>query len=117
MNRLVLGIVAAFVLIPSPTLANCGNDPTCEVGARGQGGESSGGKAQGFNSRGFQSPAIPNSTFTETGNTHAGHITESAGGTLSGGAAPGSDTFHGHGTGLFGDWAGECDFDDFPFCE
>ena len=90
MNRVALALAAAaFALLPSLAMSQSGGDgATFSVGAIGTGGEKS-------------------------GNNDAGHLR------ISGGGHPSGDrtgTFRenpqpsarGHGTGIFGDWSGQC---------
>ena len=105
MNRFVL-CIAAFALIPSTAVANCG-DGECAVGAFGTGGASSGGKAQGYRTEG---PAglFPGETQTSTGNNHAGHGSITGVGSISGNF-PGDGTFRGRAVGTPDDCIGFCD--------
>ena len=115
MNRFALCIVvalaAALLLLPSMSNALCG-DGDCSVGAAGTGGEQSEGKAQGFR---IERPGInPGVSVTNVGNNNAGRITLSGdrNGTLAGTFR--DESARGHGTGLFGDWAGQCEQADLP---
>jgi hypothetical protein len=92
-------------------MSQCG-DGNCAVGAAGTGGEKSAGKAQGSHEE-IPSIRFPGRTITNSGNADAGHLN------ISGGGFPSGDltgTFRqnpqpsarGHGTGIFGDWSGQC---------
>jgi hypothetical protein len=110
MNVAAMMVVAAF---GSPALANCG-DGACSVGALGTGGEKSEGKAQGFL---FEGPgSSPGVTVTNAGNADAGRLTVDRpgddDGTTSGTFR--GDSARGHGSGSFGDWAGQCEAANFP---
>ena len=112
MNKLVLSVVAAaLVQIPSVALSQCG-DNTCSVGRFGTGGESSGGKAQGFRTE-TPSTQFPGGTVTNVGNLDAGKLTVDSA-TASVGTTSGTfrlnpePSVRGRGTGVFGDWAGQC---------
>jgi hypothetical protein len=112
-NRPILSLaVAALILIPSVASSNCGVGNACAVGAAGTGGEKSEGKAQGFREV-IESVNFPGRIITNSGNADAGHLN------ISGGGFPSGDltgTFRqnpqpsarGHGTGIFGDWSGQC---------
>jgi hypothetical protein len=103
MVRFVLCIAAALALIPLMAGAECG-DGNCAVGALGTGGQASGGQAQGSH---FEGPgAIPGATITNSGNADAGRLQVSFG-SISGTFRDG--TARGRGTGVFGDWAGQCE--------
>lgn len=106
-------VLVALALFPSAAIANCGNEQTCHVGASGQGGGSSGGKAHGFY---YEEPShmFPGQTLTNAGNSLSGRLTVGGGSTVTESGTAHGDTFRGHGTGVFGDWAGQCDLDDFP---
>lgn len=112
MKRLVLGIAAAtLVYLPSMALSSCG-DASCSVGAAGTGGEKSDGKAQGFHEI-IPSIRFPGRTITNSGNLDAGRLTILGGGfpsgTISGTFRENPEpTVRGHGTGIFGDWSGQC---------
>ena len=104
---------AALVFIPSTAMSQCGTE-ACSVGAAGTGGESSDGKAQGFHYE-FPSTRFPGATITNSGNNDAGRFSIGTGatgstlGTLSGTfRAHPSPSSRGRGTGLFGDWTGQC---------
>ena len=79
------------------------------VGAYGTGGAASGGSAQGFHTV-FPSPRIPGATVTNQGNDSAGRVSVvDADGNVIGfvdGYCDSSGTYHGNGSGIFGDWAG-----------
>jgi hypothetical protein len=105
MNRFVLCI--ALGLIPSTAVANCG-DGQCAVGGFGQGGQASDGGAQGGVLK-LPSPHFPGSTLSFIGTEDAGRINSTGQGSLSGVVKDGTD--RGHGTGIFGDWSGQCDDD------
>jgi hypothetical protein len=111
MNRFTLCVAAAFILVPIPAVANCG-DNDCAVGAFGQGGASSGGKAQGYRTEG-PSELFLGETQTSTGNNHAGHGSITGVGSVSGNF-PGDGTFRGRAVGTPDDCIGFCDdpFDD-----
>ena len=112
MNKLIPAVAAAVLLqIPSIAMSQCG-DGNCAVGAAGTGGEKSAGKAQGSHEE-IPSIRFPGRTITNSGNADAGHLN------ISGGGFPSGDltgTFRqnpqpsarGHGTGIFGDWSGQC---------
>ena len=115
MNSIWLSIAAAtLVSIPTAAISQCGGD-TCSVGGAGTGGEKSGGKAQGFHVEFVSTVRIPGATIVNVGNLDSGHftVTDSSGSSL--GTASGTlrenpaPTARGRGTGLFGDWAGQCD--------
>ena len=114
MNRFCLAVTAAALVFVSPVaMSNCGGD-TCSVGASGTGGEKSDGKAQGFRDEFISTVRIPGAAVTNSGNLDAGRLTVSRDGnslgTLSGTLrANPQRTARGRGTGLFGDWAGQCD--------
>ena len=114
MNRVALALAAAaFALLPSLAMSQCGGVGSfCSFGSIGTGGEKSGDKAQG-SYQVFQSINFPGRTITNSGNNDAGHLR------ISGGGHPSGDltgTFRenpqpsarGHGTGIFGDWSGQC---------
>jgi hypothetical protein len=105
MKRIVLyGATVALVVLPSIAYSNCGGS-SCAVGGSGTGGLSSGGKAQGFREEA--------GSFTNSGNADAGRLTIQGGsGTVSGTLR--DEVFRGLGTGLLGDWSGQCDEEDFP---
>lgn len=108
MNRFIFSIAAAaLVIIPSIAASQCGGD-TCNVGAAGTGGERSEGKAQGFRT---ERPSTRfGGTIINTGNDNAGRLNFTAAGSISGTFREQPDaTFRGHGTGLFGDWSGQCE--------
>ena len=114
MNRLALALAAAaFALLPSIAMSQCGGDgASCAVGAIGTGGDKSEGKAQG-SYQVFQSTTFPGRTITNAGNEGAGHLSISGGGhpsgDLTGTFRPNPQpTARGHGTGIFGDWSGQC---------
>ena len=106
-------LAVMLVMTVAPAFADCGVGD-CSVGAAGTGGEQSEGKAQGFR---FEGPGhSPGETVTNAGNADAGRLTADRpgddDGTLSGTFR--GDSARGHGTGLFGDWAGQCEAADFP---
>jgi hypothetical protein len=106
MKNKLLVCVAALAIVTTSTVAvaedgGCGDDD-CAVGQLGQGGVSSDGKAQGFHFSGAEGVAVTNS-----GNALSGRLQIGPLGTISGHIQPG--TSRGHGTGIFGDWSGECD--------
>jgi hypothetical protein len=120
MRRMIMLFTVAAVMavimvaLAASAFANCG-DAECSVGAAGTGGEKSEGKAQGFREEGpSDNPATPGRHITNSGNDEAGRVEFSGSdtGTLSGTAR--DDTVRGRGTGFFGDWAGQCELDDFP---
>ena len=115
MNWFTICVAFALVLTPSAALANCGKGQTCGSGAFGQGGVSSGGEAQGGQLKytDDESP-FPGQIITNVGNARAGRAS-AADTAISGGAHGG--TFSGHGTGIVGTWSGQCDIDDYPYCE
>lgn len=100
MHRL-LTCVTVLVLSSAAALADCG-DRDCFVGAGGQGGVSSGGKAQGFHFAGQEGVAVTNS-----GNALSGRLQVGPLGTISGTIRGGTN--RGRGTGIFGDWSGQCE--------
>ena len=112
MARLLLAFAAAALLhIPSIAMSQCG-DGQCAVGAAGTGGEKSEGKAQGFHEV-IPSIRFPGRTITNSGNNDAGHLNISGGGfpsgDLSGTFRPNPEpAARGRGTGIFGDWSGQC---------
>ena len=111
MHAFIWSLAAALLFVPSVALSQCGGD-SCSVGALGTGGVSSGGKAQGFFSK-TPSTRFPGATLTNAGNNDAGrlNITSSVG-SLSGTFRENpSPTARGRGTGVFGDWSGQCDLD------
>jgi len=66
-------IVASLALaVPSASAEGCAS--ICSVGGAGTGGENSDGKAGGFRREG-PSTGFPGSTFTNSGNEIAGHVT------------------------------------------
>jgi hypothetical protein len=115
MNRFVVFAAAAvLILIPSLAPAQCGGT-SCNVGAFGTGGTSSDGKAQGFLQK-FPSTMFPGATFSNAGNFDAGRLSISDGigstsGTFRQNPTP---TVRGQASGIFGDWSGQCDIEDFP---
>jgi hypothetical protein len=115
MNGFTLSVAAAaLILIPSLAPAQCGGN-SCSVGAFGTGGTSSDGKAQGFRLT-FPSTMFPGATFSNTGNFDAGRLSISDGigstsGTFRQNPTP---TVRGNASGIFGDWSGQCDIEDFP---
>jgi hypothetical protein len=81
----------------------------------------SGGKAQGFHEEFVSTVRIPGAAITNSGNLDAGRLTVTLDGgslgTLSGTFRENPDaTTRGHGTGMFGDWAGQCEDLDFVGC-
>jgi len=111
-SKLVLCVAAAALLsVPSIAMSQC-NEAGCAVGAAGTGGEKSEGKAQGFREV-IESIRFPGRIITNSGNLDAGRLNISGGGFPSGDL---SGTFRqnpapssrGRGTGIFGDWAGQC---------
>lgn len=115
MNRCAVFLVAALVVVPSIAAAQCGGDSACSVGAAGTGGQNSDGNAQGFR----QEILLPGGTLSNSGNSDAGRLRETGStgtvGTLSGTFRENPQpSVRGAGTGIFGDWAGQC-ADDFPF--
>ena len=118
MNVFVVVVAsAALTLTPSFTSAQCGGD-SCSVGAFGTGGTNSEGKAQGFFLK-FPSTLFPGGFVSNTGNLDSGRLNVNDG---SGSIGSTSGTFRenprpsvrGHVSGLFGDWSGQCDIEDFP---
>lgn len=111
MKTLVLSIAAAaLVSITAPAMSQCG-DNNCSVGAAGTGGERSDGKAQGFHYE-FPSTRFPGATITNSGNDEAGRFSITDVGSLSGTFREKPEaSSRGHGTGVFGDWSGQCDED------
>jgi hypothetical protein len=81
--------IAASLALAVPTAAAEGCASTCSVGGAGTGGQNSDGKAGGFRLEG-PSTGFPGSTFTNSGNQIAGHITVegTANGTGSGAFTP-----------------------------
>lgn len=114
MHRFFLSLSAAVFVSMSPAaMGQCGGD-TCSVGATGTGGEKSGGKAQGFHEEFVSTVRIPGAAITNSGNLDAGRLTVtldgSSLGTLSGTFRQNPNpALRGHGTGLFGDWSGQCE--------
>ena len=107
MNRSIICMGAVLAAaIPSAAVAGCGTGD-CFVGALGQGGEASGGAAQGFYEKGA-APQFPGTTTTNSGSQRAGRIDVMGQGSVQGGIN--GNTFSGHGTGIFGDFSGQCDF-------
>ena len=72
-------------------------------------GQASGGSAQGFRTV-CPSPRMPGATVTNQGNDSAGRVSVvDADGNVIGfvdGYCDSSGTYHGNGSGIFGDWAG-----------
>lgn len=115
MNRLTICVAVALFLMPAAGIASCAKGQTCGAGAFGQGGVSSGGGAQGGQLKYMDDASpFPGEIITNVGNPRAGRV--SAVDTAISGAAHG-DTFSGHGTGIVGTWSGQCDLDDYPFCD
>jgi hypothetical protein len=117
MKHQIAVLAAAFILAPSLAFAQCGGD-TCSVGGAGTGGVNSDGKAQGFR---LEEPStnFPGGTLTNSGNNDAGrlHVTDALNpvGSLSGTFRENPQpAARGHGTGIFGDWSGQCE-EDFSF--
>ena len=117
MNRLFSSLSAAVLVFVSPiAMGQCGGN-TCSVGADGTGGEKSGGKAQGFHDEFVSTVRIPGAEITNSGNLDSGRFTVTLGGTSLGTLSgtfrehPAA-TMRGRGTGLFGDWAGQCEDED-----
>jgi len=119
MNRIFLSLsTAALVVMPQIAMSQCGGD-TCSVGAAGTGGEKSAGKAQGFHEEFISTIRIPGAAITNSGNLDAGRFTVTRDGSSLGTS---SGTFREHpdallrgrGTGLFGDWSGQCEEDLAP---
>ena len=81
--------IAASLALAVPTASAEGCASTCSVGGAGTGGQNSDGQAQGFRLKG-PSTGFPGSTFTNSGNQIAGHITVegTANGTGSGAFTP-----------------------------
>ena len=108
MKRLLTVLLLA--LVPSIANASCGTGDACFVGGLGNGGEASDGRAQGFH---LDAPSIlhPGATATISGTANSGHNTysDSVRGTLSGTFHGSSANFSGRGTGIFGDFTGQCD--------
>ena len=100
MYRLLVCVIVS-ILYSAVALANCG-DQDCFVGAGGAGGANSGGKAQGFHFEGQEGVAVTNS-----GNALSGRLQVGPLGTVSGTIRQGTN--RGRGTGIFGDWSGQCD--------
>src|SRR5215471_10692796 len=95
-------MVTSLILYSTVALANCG-DGGCAVGGLGTGGESSLGKAQGLHFVGPEGGV----TVTNSGNASSGRLQVGPLGTISGTIRGG--TTRGRGTGIFGDWSGQCD--------
>jgi hypothetical protein len=102
-------VALAFVLGSPLAYANCG-DGACAVGGVGTGGVSSGGNAQGFHLQ-FPSTRFPGETFSNVGNSDAGRLNVTNQGSYMGTLR--DDIFRGRTSGIFGDSAGLCDFEDF----
>jgi hypothetical protein len=66
-------VIAASLALAVPMASAEGCATTCSVGGAGTGGQASGGKAGGFRQEG-PVPGVPGSTFTNSGNQNAGHI-------------------------------------------
>lgn len=124
MTRPLIGVVAvvAMLHLPAVARAQCGSN-SCAVGAAGTGGESSGGRAQGFRIE-FPSTLYPGGSVSNTGNLDAGRLSISSA-SASVGTTAGTfrenptPSVRGHGTGVFGDWSGQCavaDESEFPDC-
>jgi len=110
MHKFIRLLAAALLFVPSLALPQCGGD-SCSVGALGTGGVNSGGQAQGFF---FKTPStnFPGATLTNAGNNDAGRLNITAAGSLSGTFRENpSPTARGRGTGVFGDWSGQCDLE------
>src|SRR5215207_1482835 len=107
-------LLAAMAASAFAESANCG-DGDCFVGGAGTGGDKSGGKAQGGRIEGGSSSLFPNTTFTLSGDNFgdstAGQLKFSGevNGTVTGTERDGIS--RGRGTGVFGDWAGQCPFE------
>jgi len=112
LNKLIPAVAAVVLLhIPSIAMSQCG-DGNCAVGAAGTGGEKSAGKAQGSHEV-IPSIRFPGRTITNSGNSDAGRlsIVENGNslGTISGTFRQNPEpAARGRGTGLFGDWSGQC---------
>lgn len=109
---------AAFFFVSPVAMSSCGGD-TCSVGGAGTGGEMSAGRAQGFHDEFISTVRIPGAAITNSGNLDAGRLTVtrdgSSLGTLSGTFREQPDpSARGRGTGMFGDWAGQCEEELFP---
>lgn len=113
MNRFVLLAAAIPLLIPCVANANCG-DGVCDVGATGTGGVSSGGSAQGYY---YTKPTslYPGQQISNSGTLSSGRINVTGGFVnLSGHFNDTRGAVAGHsGGGEFGDWSGQCAYEDF----
>ena len=113
MNRFALFIASAILLMPSMTNANCG-DGVCDVGATGTGGVSSGGRAQGYY---YTKPTslYPGEQISNSGTLSSGRINVTGDFVnLSGHFNDKRGTVFGHaGGGEFGEWSGQCAYEDF----
>ena len=117
MTRFFLSVAAVAAFLFSPVAmaqsGGCGGD-TCSVGAFGTGGQKSDGKAQGFRDEFISTVRIPGAAITNSGNLNAGRFTVtregSSLGTLSGTfRTHPKATARGRGTGMFGEWSGQCE--------
>jgi hypothetical protein len=113
MNRFVLLAAAILLLIPCVADANCG-DGLCDVGATGTGGVNSGGSAQGYY---YTKPTslYPGQQISNSGNLSSGRINVTGGFVnLSGHFNDKQGAVFGHaGGGEFGEWSGQCAYEDF----
>lgn len=103
-----IAIVAALLISPSPSVAQC--NAGCAVGALGNGGAASEGKAEGFRYVG-PGPLNPNNTLVNDGLSSEGHVEvlDANGnviGVLNGRCDAGTFVWNGTGSGIFGDWTG-----------
>jgi hypothetical protein len=115
LNKRMILIAAVWSLLTPPALANCG-DGDCNVGAAGQGGVASEGQAQGFRTE-FPSIFFPGYGFSNTGNLDAGRLGITQPGEEPVGTTSGTfrqDSVRGRSTGVFGDWTGQCEIEEFP---
>jgi hypothetical protein len=121
MRRMIMLFTVAAVMavimvaLAASAFANCG-DAECSVGAAGTGGEKSEGKAQGFRTEGpGHNPGV---SVTNTGNSFSGQLkVDRPGDDDTQLAGTGRDGIaRGRSTGEFGEWSGQCAFEDIP-CE
>jgi hypothetical protein len=113
MNRFALLAAAIFILVPCAADANCGAGP-CDVGATGNGGVNSGGSAQGYH---YTKPwtESPDQQISNSGTLSSGRLNVTGGAiNLSGHFSDTRGVVAGNaGGGLFGDWSGQCAYEDF----